>query len=304
MSMSPISIKRELFWAPNEDKHPLLNNLDTQSQDTVTTIFGHRVSAPIGLVPLSPVGVAGELNLSYCLSSAGSYSIEAVAKANDALVSSGLSNNANGASINRDGNGLGWRHDDMADRNYAFYKRHGVGDLGLVNEEFTKHLNRLGLLAEKQPKNFGAQLPWLMENWRQISEGKPFMLKGPQSAANARKAVEMGVDSIVVDEAIVSLDALEKIVGAVGDKTYVMFDSGIPGGVDVFKALALGAKFVFVGHLWVYALGYGGEGVRHIMKGLLADFDILISVAGNPNLLEINRDALDSKPRGAYFPPT
>ncbi len=57
-----------------------------------------------------------------------------------------------------------------------------------------------------------------------------------------------------------------------------MYDSGIRGGADVFKALALGAKFVFVGRLWVYALGSGGEeGVRHVMKGLLADFDILVS---------------------------
>lgn len=57
----------------------------------------------------------------------------------------------------------------------------------------------------------------------------------------------------------------------------IMYDSGIRGGADVFKALALGAKFVFIGRLWVYALGSGGEeGVRHVVKGLLADFDILV----------------------------
>ncbi|KAI0017921.1 FMN-dependent dehydrogenase [Xylariomycetidae sp. FL0641] len=84
-----------------------------------------------------------------------------------------------------------------------------------------------------------------------------------------------------------------------------MYDSGIRGGADVFKALALGAKFVFVGRLWVYGLGSGGEeGVRHVMKSLLADFDILMNVAGYPNLEEINRDALDSMPKGAYFPST
>jgi isopentenyl diphosphate isomerase/L-lactate dehydrogenase-like FMN-dependent dehydrogenase len=82
-----------------------------------------------------------------------------------------------------------------------------------------------------------------------------------------------------------------------------MFDSGIRGGADIFKALALGAKFVFIGRLWVYALGAGGEeGVRHVVKSLLADFDILMNVAGYPDLKGINRDALDSMPRGSYFP--
>ena len=81
------------------------------------------------------------------------------------------------------------------------------------------------------------------------------------------------------------------------------FDSGIRTAADVFKALAIGAKFVFIGRLWVYALGSGGEeGVRHVVKGLLADFDILMNVAGYPDLTEINRDALDSMPKGAYFP--
>lgn len=85
----------------------------------------------------------------------------------------------------------------------------------------------------------------------------------------------------------------------------IMYDSGVRGGADVFKALALGAKFVLIGRLWVYALGSGGEeGVRHVMKGLLADFDILMNVAGYPELKDINRDALDSLPKGAYFPST
>lgn len=82
-----------------------------------------------------------------------------------------------------------------------------------------------------------------------------------------------------------------------------MYDSGVRSGADVFKALALGAKFVFVGRLWVYALGSGGEeGVRHVMKSLLADFDILMNVAGYPDLKGINRDALDSLPKGAHYP--
>ena len=96
-----------------------------------------------------------------------------------------------------------------------------------------------------------------------------------------------------VDGAIASLDALEKIVDAVGDKTYVMYDSGIRGGADIFKALALGAKFVFVGRLWIWGLSIMGEpGVRHVMKSLLADFDILMNVGGFQNIGQIQRDAI------------
>jgi len=76
-----------------------------------------------------------------------------------------------------------------------------------------------------------------------------------------------------------------------------MYDSGVRGASDVFKALALGAQFVFVGRLWVWGLSIMGEhGVRHVMKSLLADFDILLNVAGYQNVGQIvgNREALES----------
>lgn len=72
-----------------------------------------------------------------------------------------------------------------------------------------------------------------------------------------------------------------------------MFDSGVRGASDVFKALALGAKFVFVGRLWIWGLSIMGEaGVRHVMKSLLADFDILLNVAGYQNVSQITRSAI------------
>lgn len=74
-----------------------------------------------------------------------------------------------------------------------------------------------------------------------------------------------------------------------------MYDSGIRGAADIFKALAVGAKFVFVGRLWVWALSIAGEhGVRHVMKSLLAEFDILLNCAGFRDVSEIDRDALQS----------
>ncbi|KAK1229257.1 hypothetical protein PQX77_007679 [Marasmius sp. AFHP31] len=400
-------MQRELFWAPNEEKHPPLNThpdklkelaedrlsksgwlysacnagqswthyanrlafyrhqviprtlVDTTHRDTSTTIFGHRVSAPIGFAPiginriyhptgeLSPAKVAGELNLAYCLSSAGSYSIEDVAKANgngprfyqlywspDDKVTISMLERAHNSGytaciLTTDTWQLAWRHDDVAMGNYAFYHDHGAGDLGLNDPAFLERLKEANLDPEKDKFKVGAKwideniwhghsfswerLPWLMDQWRRISGGKPFCIKGIQNAADARKAVEMGVDGIVVsnhagrqvDGAIGSLDALEKVVDAVGGKTHIMFDSGIRGAADVFKALALGAKFVFIGRLWVWALGAGGEeGVRHVLKGLLAEFDIMMNVAGYPKVEDIDRDAIESLPKGTYFPGT
>ena len=129
--------------------------------------------------------------------------------------------------------------------NYAFYHDHGAGDLGLEDPVFLKRLEDAGIDPKKNPKEAGAKwideniwhghahtwakMPWLIQQWKEISGGKPMMLKGIQSVADAKKAVELGVDGIVVsnhagrqvDGAIASLDALEKIADAVGDQTTV-----------------------------------------------------------------------------------
>ena len=203
----------------------------------------------------------------------------------------------------------------MATGNYAFY--HGIGaDLGLSDPVFQKRLKEKGIDPVKQPNEAGAlwidnvwhgrawgweKIPWLIKTWKEISGGRPFCLKGIQSVSDAQRAVEIGCDGIVVsnhagrqvDGAIASLDALEHIVAAVGDKTYIMYDSGIRGAADVAKALALGAKFVWVGRLWVWGLSIMGEtGVRHVMKSLLADFDIFMNTAGFQNIGQIDRTVL------------
>lgn len=78
-----------------------------------------------------------------------------------------------------------------------------------------------------------------------------------------------------------------------------MFDSGVRQASDVVKALAIGAKFVFVGRLWVWGLSIMGEhGVRHVMRSLLADLDILFNVAGIQGVDDIDRDLIESYPRG------
>lgn len=78
-----------------------------------------------------------------------------------------------------------------------------------------------------------------------------------------------------------------------------MYDSGVRQASDVLKALAIGAKFVFVGRLWVWGLSIMGEhGVRHVMKSLLADLDILFNVAGIKSVDDIDKDLIESYARG------
>jgi lactate 2-monooxygenase len=129
----------------------------------------------------------------------------------------------------------------------------------------------------------------------------PILLKGIQSVEDARLAVQHGMDGIIVsnhggrqvDGAIGSLEVLPEIVDAVGQQTTVLFDSGIRTGVDILKALALGAKAVLVGRPVIYGLGIAGqEGARQVLAGLLADLDTSMGLAGLQNLGDVNRGIL------------
>lgn len=140
------------------------------------------------------------------------------------------------------------------------------------------------------------QLPFIREHW----DG-PVLLKGIQCVADAELAVEHGIEGIVVsnhggrqvDGALASLDALPAIAEAVGDRTTVLFDSGIRTGPDVFKALALGARAVLVGRPYLYGLALAGQaGVEHVMRCLLAELDLTLANAGYSSLRELTPESV------------
>jgi lactate 2-monooxygenase len=124
----------------------------------------------------------------------------------------------------------------------------------------------------------------------------PILLKGVLDPEDARTAVDRGVSGIVVsnhggrqvDGAIASVDALPGIVDAVGDQVPVLLDSGIRGGADVFKALALGARAVLIGRPFVYGLALAGEeGVREVIRNFRAEFDLTMGLAGCRSISEV-----------------
>ncbi len=129
----------------------------------------------------------------------------------------------------------------------------------------------------------------------------PIVLKGVLHPDDARLAVEHGMDGVLVsnhggrqvDGAVGALDALPGVVEAVGGRVPVLFDSGVRGGADVFRALALGAAAVCLGRPYVYGLAVAGEtGVREVLRNLLAELDLTLGLAGCASVADAGRESL------------
>ncbi|MEJ1240516.1 lactate 2-monooxygenase [Chryseolinea sp. T2] len=127
------------------------------------------------------------------------------------------------------------------------------------------------------------------------------LLKGVLHPDDARKAIDYGMDGIIVsnhggrqvDGSIATLDALPPIAEAVNGRIPVLIDSGIRSGSDIFKALAAGAKAVCIGRPYVYGLAIGGQkGVEDVIRNLIAEFELTMALSGCKSIAEINRDML------------
>ncbi|GDY33736.1 lactate 2-monooxygenase [Gandjariella thermophila] len=287
--------------------------------------------APIGVQSivhpdgeLATARAAAELDVPMVLSTASSYSIEEVAEAsgdgarwfqlywpNDDEVCMSILDRARKSGfrvlvVTLDTWTLAWRPHDL-DQAYVPFIR-GVGTAipfsdpvfraGLERspeEDLTSAVLRWVPMFTGTDKSW-ERLPFLREHW----DG-PIVLKGILHVDDARKAADAGVDGIVVsnhggrqvDGAVGALDVLPEIAAAVGDRIEVLFDSGVRTGADVIKALALGARAVLLGRPYAYGLAHGGEpGVRHVVRGLLADLDLTLGLAGFRGVAELTPDAL------------
>ena len=138
---------------------------------------------------------------------------------------------------------------------------------------------------------------------REVSQaaGKPFILKGIMTVSGAKKALEAGASGIVVsnhggrvlDQCPATAEVLPAIADAVGDKMTILVDGGIRTGMDVFKALALGADAVLIGRPFVNMVyGGGAEGVQVYVNKLKAELEDTMAMCGAHTLADINRSML------------
>ncbi|KAA9165779.1 alpha-hydroxy-acid oxidizing protein [Amycolatopsis acidicola] len=305
-------------------------------RDLSVTLFGEVLPAPVLLAPvgvqsivhedgeLATARAAAALKLPMILSTAASHTIEEVADANgagprwfqlywpnDPDVCASILARARKAGytalvVTLDTWSLAWRPRDL-DRAYLpFIKNMGTA-IPMSDPAFRSQL-------EKMPEDDlpTALLHWINlftgtdKSWDQLSVLRelwdgPILLKGIQHADDARRAVDAGMDGVVVsnhggrqvDGAAGSLEMLPSIARAVDGRAEVLFDSGVRNGSDVVKALALGAKAVLLGRPYVYGLGLGGEsGVRHVLRSLLADTDITLGLTGFRRPAELSPAAL------------
>jgi lactate 2-monooxygenase len=129
----------------------------------------------------------------------------------------------------------------------------------------------------------------------------PIVLKGILHPDDARRALDAGVDGVMVsnhggrqvDGVIGALDALPDVVAAVGGRAPVLFDSGVRGGADVVRALALGATAVGIGRPYVYGLALAGAaGVREVIGNVAAELELTMALAGCASLGDVARACL------------
>ena len=139
-------------------------------------------------------------------------------------------------------------------------------------------------------------------NWNVIEQIKtytslPIILKGIQHPADARLAIQHGIDAIYVsnhggrqvDGAIGSLDALVTIKKEVGDQIPILFDSGVRCGAHIMKALALGADMVGIGRPYAYALAIKGRnGVGELLLNMAAELELTMALSGIDHVADLN----------------
>ncbi|MDQ6834669.1 MAG: alpha-hydroxy-acid oxidizing protein, partial [Actinomycetota bacterium] len=137
---------------------------------------------------------------------------------------------------------------------------------------------------------------WVREHW----DGR-LIVKGVLDPEDARRAVDAGVDGVVVsnhggrqlDSVPSTVRALAGVADAVSDQAEILVDGGVRTGLDVVKMVALGARAVLMGRAWAWAVAARGEaGVRHMLEVIKADIDVAMGLTGSTALTTLDRSAL------------
>ncbi|CAZ83548.1 unnamed protein product [Tuber melanosporum] len=145
-------------------------------------------------------------------------------------------------------------------------------------------------------------IPWI----KSVAGGLPIVLKGIQTAADARLAAEYGVQGIVLSNhggrnldtsppALYTLLEIHKVCPEIFNSLEVYIDGGIRRGTDIFKALCLGATAVGVGRPYLYALNYGAEGVAHLTQILKDELETTMRMCGVTDLSGVHPGLVNTR---------
>jgi L-lactate dehydrogenase (cytochrome) len=178
-------------------------------------------------------------------------------------------------------------------------KPHTFGSLAsLVPNVTTLNGFRAWIDAQFDPSATWTDIDWLRSMW----PGK-LLIKGILEVDDAIAAADIGADGVIVsnhggrqlDSVASTISKLPAIATAVGGKVEVLVDGGVRSGVDVFKAIALGARGVLIGRPWIWALAGGGpSGLADLLATFRREFEVAMALTGVTRVSDIGPDLIDA----------
>lgn len=180
-------------------------------------------------------------------------------------------------------------------------KPHNFGNISeKIEDPDDLDLYKAFIESQFDPTCTWQDIRWLRDQW----DGK-LLVKGVQEVDDARAAVDAGADALLVsnhgarqlDSVASSIAKLPAVAAAVGEQVEVYMDGGVRSGIDVVKAMCLGAHGVFLGRAWVYALASRGQqGVEQVLQLFEQEMRTAMVLMGVNQLNELNIDLIDKLP--------
>ena len=299
-------------------------------RDASVEVLGTPSPVPFFLAPIGVLSIAhpdaeiaaaraaASMRIPFVLSSAASHSMEEIAAAmgdaprwfqlywvNDRDICASFVRRAEAEGygaivVTLDTLTLGWRPRDLRNAYLPFLQGEGCAQF-FTDPVFCAKLDKtpaddpLSAAAMMLSTFPNLRLTWDDLRWLRKRTTLPLLVKGVLAAEDARRAVDAGVDGIVVsnhggrqvDGALASLDALGDVRGAVD--VPLLVDGGVRGGADVLKALCLGADAVLLGRPYAYGLAVGGqEGVLAVLEQVAGETDLTLALLGARDVAELD----------------
>jgi lactate 2-monooxygenase len=309
---------------------------DVSNVDLTVELLGQTLSMPVLLAPVGYQGVfhpemeigsmkaAAEAGIPFAASTVTTASLEEIAAAapeggkwfqlywsNNRSLTASMVKRAERAGyqaivVTVDTGLLGWRKQDYRNGYSPLKLLKGAANYiqdpvfrEMVPDYSEAHIREAILESIHHPNLTWDDLSFLREQ-----TSLPIVIKGILHPADAKQAVDLGFDAIVVsnhggrqlDGAAASLRALPAVVEQVDGAVPVLIDGGIRCGADIFKAIALGADSVLIGRPYVYGLTVGGKaGVRRVIEDLRTELQLTYALAGITQTKEINKAYLQRR---------